>query len=167
MELRSVAAIAQALKGENIRYIVVGGLAVNAHGYERFTHDIDLVIGLEPDNIRRAMHALIGIGYRPSIPVSPEDFANAENRLKWHEEKSMLVLKMWSDDHRRTPIDIFIREPFDFSEEWGKVIFDQISDDIEMPIVSYESLIRMKQEAGREKDLLDISALRKLDPHRP
>jgi hypothetical protein len=167
MELRSVAAIAQALKAENIRYIVVGGLAVNAHGYERFTHDIDLVIGLEPDNIQRALHALIGMGYRPSIPVSPEDFANAENRMKWHEEKSMLVLKMCSDDHRRTPIDIFIREPFDFSEEWGKVTFYQISDDIEMPIISYESLIRMKQEAGREKDLLDISALRKLDPHRP
>ena len=40
MELSSVEAIAIALKAADIRYIVVGGLAVNAHGYERFTNDI-------------------------------------------------------------------------------------------------------------------------------
>lgn len=167
MELRSVEAIAKALKAENIRYIVVGGLAVNAHGFERFTQDIDLVVSLDPDNIRRALYALIGIGYRPSVPISPEDFANEENRLRWHEENSMLVLKLWSDEHRRTPVDVFIREPFDFSTEWDRVVFNKISDDAELPILSYEALILMKQEAGREKALLDISALRKLDPHRP
>lgn len=103
MELRSVEIIATALNAARIRYIVVGGLAVNAHGYERFTHDIDLVIGLEPDNIRRALHTLIGIGYQPSLPIAPEDFADEENRTRWHEEKSMLVLKLWSDEHRRPP----------------------------------------------------------------
>jgi len=87
MELRSVTAIANALNSEGIRYIVVGGLAVNVHGYERFTHDINLVTSLEPDNIRRALHSLIEIGYAPSIPVSPEEFANAENRADWHEKK--------------------------------------------------------------------------------
>lgn len=35
-----------------------------------------------------------------------------------------------------------------------------------MPILDYQSLIQMKLEAGREKDLLDVSALRKLDPYR-
>jgi hypothetical protein len=42
MEVRSVEAIARALNDAEIQYIVVGGLAVNAHGYERFTRDIDL-----------------------------------------------------------------------------------------------------------------------------
>ncbi|MBC8128450.1 MAG: nucleotidyltransferase family protein, partial [Gloeobacteraceae cyanobacterium ES-bin-144] len=121
MEVRSVIAIANALKAAEIRYIVVGGLAVNAHGYERFTNDIDLVISLEPENIRRALHALIAIGYQPSIPITPEDFANAANRTMWHEEKAMLVLKLWSDHHRRTPIDVFIQEPFDFETEWNRV----------------------------------------------
>ncbi len=166
MELRSVEAIAIALKAADIRYIVVGGLAVNAHGYERFTNDIDLVISLEPDNIRRALYALIAIGYQPAIPITPEDFADAGNRAAWHEEKSMLVLKLWSDRHRRTPIDVFIQEPFDFETEWNKVIYKPVSELAELPILSYDALIQMKQDAGREKDLLDISALKKLETYR-
>ena len=121
MEIRSVAAIAKALNQANICYIVVGGLAVNVHGYERFTNDLDLVISLEPENISQGLHTLIAIGYKPAIPITPEDFANPENRTHWHEEKSMLVLKLWSDAHRRTPIDVFIQEPFDFEKEWNRV----------------------------------------------
>ena len=166
MELRSVETIAKALQAADIRYIVVGGLAVNAHGYQRFTNDVDLVISLECDNITRALHALIAIGYRPLIPVSPEDFAKAENRTKWREEKSMLVLRLWSDEHRRTPIDVFIDEPFDFDLEWRNVIHSSIGGVVNLPILSYDTLLKMKAEAGREKDLLDISALKKLEPHR-
>ena len=166
MEVRSLVAVATALAAADIRYIVVGGIAVNAHGYERFTNDLDLVIGLEPQNIQRALHALIDISYRPAIPITPEDFANEDNRLSWQEDKGMLFLKLWSEEHRRTPINVFIREPFDFSLEWGKVMWFSVSENISIPILDYETLIQMKNEAGREKDLLDVSALRKLDPHR-
>jgi hypothetical protein len=166
MELRSVELVARTLNGEKIRYLVVGGLAVNAHGYERFTQDLDLVIGLEPENVERALRALIRIGYNPAIPISPEDFANPGNRAVWHEEKSMLVLKMWSDAHRRTPIDIFIREPFDFELEWQHAVNFPLSEDVSLPVLRYATLLEMKREAGREKDLLDISALQKLDPYR-
>jgi hypothetical protein len=166
MELRSVELIARTLNTEGIRYLVVGGLAVNAHGYERFTQDLDLVIGLEPDNVTRALHALMRIGYVPAIPVSPEDFANPDNRAAWHAEKSMLVLKMWSDAHRRTPIDIFIQEPFDFACEWEQAMKFSLSDEVALPVLRYAALLDMKREAGREKDLLDISALQKLDPYR-
>jgi hypothetical protein len=167
MELRSVDAIARTLNAADVRYIVVGGLAVNAHGYERFTNYIDLVISLEPDNVCRALHALSAIGYRPAVPITPEQFADADNRACCRDEKAMLVLKLWSDEHRRTPIDVFIQEPFNFDEQWQKAIRHRISETADLPIVSYEALILMKQSAGREKDLLDISALRKIEPHRP
>lgn len=166
MELRSVECIAKALNLANVRYIVVGGLAVNAHGYERFTNDLDLVISLETENICKGLYALMAIGYQPAIPITPEDFANSENRARWHEEKSMLVLKLWSDTHRRTPIDIFIQEPFDFEVEWQKVDWKNFAASEKLPILAYETLILMKQEAGREKDLLDVISLRKLDPYR-
>lgn len=45
MEVRSVEAIVRALNDASVQYLIVGGLAVNAHGYERFTKDVDLVIG--------------------------------------------------------------------------------------------------------------------------
>ncbi len=167
MELRSVEAIARALNDAKVQYIVVGGLAVNAHGYERFTHDVDLVIGLEPENITRALNALIAVGYTPAIPISPEDFAKAENREIWRSEKSMLVLKLWSDEHRRTPLDVFVYEPFDFTTEWARTVRFSIGASVEIPVLCYESLIQMKIDAGREKDLLDVSALRKIEPFRP
>lgn len=58
MEVRSVEAIARVLSEENVQYLVVGGLAVNAYGYMRLTVDIDLVIGLQRENIIRGLTAL-------------------------------------------------------------------------------------------------------------
>ena len=41
MKLTSFEAIVRALNAANVRYLVAGGLAVNAHGYARFTNDVD------------------------------------------------------------------------------------------------------------------------------
>ena len=76
MEVRSVEGIVKSLNGAGVKYLIVGGVAVVAHGYERLTKDLDLVIGLERENIIRGLRALMKIGYRMSIPVTPEDFAD-------------------------------------------------------------------------------------------
>ena len=65
MEARSVEAIIRTLNGWGVRYLVAGGLAVVAHGFVRFTADVDLIVDLDPDNVRRAMTALAKLGYRP------------------------------------------------------------------------------------------------------
>ena len=44
-----------ALQATGVRYVVVGGVAVNLHGYQRFTKDIDLVIELIPDQALKAL----------------------------------------------------------------------------------------------------------------
>ena len=44
MKLASYEAVIAALNDAGVRYLVAGGLAVNAHGYLRFTHDLDLVV---------------------------------------------------------------------------------------------------------------------------
>ena len=58
MEAGSVEAIVTALNGNGVRYLVAEGLAVLAHGYVRFTADVDLIVDLEPVNLRQAMRAL-------------------------------------------------------------------------------------------------------------
>lgn len=47
MKLTSCEAIFRALNEAGVRYLLVGGLAVNAHGYLRFTKDVDLTIDIE------------------------------------------------------------------------------------------------------------------------
>jgi hypothetical protein len=166
MELRSVEAIVGALNAAEVRYLIVGGLAVNAYGYERLTRDVDLVIGLQPENIIRGLRALLEIGYRMAIPVTPEEFADPIRREIWRKEKNMIVLKLWSDTHRRTPIDVFVYEPFDFNREFAAAKRLPVTGTLLAPIVPYAALLAMKREAGREKDLLDIHTLGKLDAHR-
>jgi hypothetical protein len=166
MEVRSIEIIVRSLNAAKVQYLIVGGLAVGAHGYNRLTVDVDLVIGLEPDNIKRALHALQSAGWRMSIPVTAEDFADPKLRESWRKTKGMIVLKLWSDEHRRTPVDIFVYEPFDFKKEFARAKWESVAGKTRAPIVAYKTLLAMKKSAGREKDLLDIKALKKLDPYR-
>jgi len=53
---------------------------MNAHGYLRFTKDVDVVIQLIPDNVTRAFAALGTLGYRPAAPVTAEQFADRVTR---------------------------------------------------------------------------------------
>jgi hypothetical protein len=166
MEVRSVEAIVSALNKANVQYLIVGGLAVNAHGYERLTLDVDLVIGLQPENIIRGLKALSEIGYTMAIPVTPEEFASAELRNRWRTEKGMVVLRLWSDVHRRTPVDVFVYEPFDFARAYARAKRELIFPDITAPVVPYDLLLEMKKMAGRDRDLIDVQQLGKLDPYR-
>lgn len=91
MKADDVRAILAALNGADARYLIVGGLAVVAHGYVRYTQDLDIVLQLERDNVLRAMRALTAIGYRPLIPVDATEFADEKMRRSWREEKGMIV----------------------------------------------------------------------------
>jgi hypothetical protein len=166
MKLASFEAIVRALNGAGVRYLVAGGLAVNAYGYLRFTKDVDLVIELEPDNIERAFAALAALGYKPSVPVTAAQFADRETREGWIRNKGMQVLQLWSDTHRETPIDIFVREPFPFDEEYEKALVKPLYGELEVRFVTIPTLIRLKQAAGREQDRIDIEYLRmRLEDH--
>lgn len=161
MKLSSFDALVSALdRAGAVRYLIAGGLAVNAHGYLRFTKDVDVVLQLVPDNVERAFAALAGLGYRPLVPVTSAQFADAATRERWVRDKGMQVLQFWSDSHRETPVDIFVTEPFDFEEEYRKALVKPLGR-TDVRFVSIPTLIRMKQAAGRLQDKIDIEYLRK------
>ena len=161
MEVRSVEAIVRALNDVGVRYLIVGGLAVNAHGFVRLTRDVDLVLQLERDNILLGLRALFATGYRLAVPARPEDFADSVVREQWRREKQMIVLKLWSDEHARTPVDIFVYEPFDVASELARAIQMELSPGLRAPIVALETLLQMKREAGRPQDHIDIQELQR------
>ena len=70
-------------------------------------------------------------------------------------------MKLWSDAHRRTPIDIFVYEPFNFAAEAAQMVSTQILPDLDAPVVSLSTLLEMKRVAGRPQDLLDIAELQR------
>jgi hypothetical protein len=160
MKLASFDALVRAFEDGGVRYLVAGGLAVNAHGYMRFTKDVDLVVQLIPDNIASAFLALSKLGYRPTVAITAAQFADAKLRSAWIRDKGMQVLQFWSDAHRETPIDLFVSEPFPFDEEYGRSLIKPLYATTEVRFVSIPTLIRMKQLAGRAQDQIDIEHLR-------
>lgn len=160
MKVESLIALFEALNNAEVRYLVAGGLAVIAHGYTRLTMDVDMVISLDRNNIANALKRFNELRYRPRIPVDIMDFADPERRAMWITEKNMKVFSLFNPDPKMPPVDIFVREPFDFEEEYRKAIAFWIDEGIWIPVVGLETLVHMKQEANRDKDVIDISYLK-------
>src|SRR6266852_2891078 len=136
MRKSSFDAVSRALNEADVPFLIVGGIAVIHHGYGRLTQDVDLVIKLEPAVIRRAFGALSALGYHPALPVTVDQFADPILRETWKREKGMQVLKFWSDQHRETPLDVFIEEPFDFAREYAAADIQESLPDLKIRIVA-------------------------------
>jgi hypothetical protein len=155
----SLEAIVRALNAAAVPFVVVGGVAVIAHGYGRLTQDVDLVIRLDPQSVRRAFEALAGLGYRPLVPVSADGFGDAAQRARWIAEKGMTVLNFHSDRHPETRVDLFVSEPFDFETEHRLALVEELAPGVPVRIVRLAALLRLKAAAGRPQDLADIAEL--------
>lgn len=155
----NVRQIFAALADARVAYVVVGGMAVIMHGHLRATRDLDIVLGLDPDNCARGLDALAGIGMRPRLPVSLSDFADPEQRKDWARNRNMQVLQLWDPANPERSVDLFVQEPLDFGEMQSAAVIKDL-DGVPIPVASIAHLIRMKQAAGRPHDLDDIEALR-------
>lgn len=159
MEKQTVIDIVRALENSGAQYLVAGGLAVIAHGYLRFTSDVDLIVVLTPENLKKVGVALEPLGYRPRVPEPLEKLGDPATRKFWADEKNMVVFSLVSAQHPMTIIELFIEEPFVFDEAFGRVIWHELAPEVRMPVVGFDDLIQLKQTAGRPLDLLDIHEL--------
>ncbi|HUO07415.1 MAG TPA: hypothetical protein VM008_03875 [Phycisphaerae bacterium] len=161
MTKASIATIVQTMNDAGVKYLLVGGLAVNAHGYLRLTVDVDLILQFEPTNLLAGIRVLKALGYTPKIPVPIEDFADEAMRRSWREEKGAKVFALRSDVHPETDIDVFITDPLGFDAAYDRRISMEVAAGISATICAYDDLVTLKQSAGRPKDLLDLEQLRK------
>jgi hypothetical protein len=167
MTKRSVESVVAALEAADVRYLIVGGLAVVAHGYLRFTADLDLVLDPDPSALRRAIDAFTGLGYRPRVPVAFDDFADPGRRAEWRRDKGMLVFTLQSADHAWTEVDLFLESPFDFEAAFGRAVRLQVAPGAMATVVGFDDLLEMKRKSGRPIDLSDLAMLeeRREDPN--
>jgi hypothetical protein len=159
MKKASFDAIVRAFNEAEVPFLIVGGVAVIHHGYGRVTQDVDVVIRLENEIIGRAFRALEQIGYQPSVPVTAAEFSDPSRRERWQREKDMKVLRFWSDQHRETPLDVFVTEPFDFEREFAGADVREAAPGLPVRIVALETLLEMKRSAARPQDLADIDEI--------
>jgi len=152
----------QALNQANVKYAIVGGLAVNLHGYQRFTKDVDLIINLQPEEVEVTTEVLQQLDFRPIYPVTLKDFNNSSLREEWVAERNMTVFSVVSDTLRGITIDLFVTPPYDYAEIKKDLYFADITESLSVPVIDLDRLIRMKEDIGRVQDKADAEQLKKL-----
>ena len=162
MKIETLSALFKALTDAKVRYLVTGGLAVVAHGYLRFTADIDLFLDMDPKNLQAAIGVFRALGYRTRAPVQMEEFADPVRREQWIREKGLTVFSLWSPDHSATEIDLFVEEPIAFEEAYRRRMQLSMSDNVEASIIGFDDLIALKKRAGRAQDFQDIQKLNEI-----
>jgi hypothetical protein len=150
--------IFKALDTAGVRYVAVGGVAVVLHGHPRLTTALDLAVDLAPQAAAAAVEALVGIGFRPRLPLDPAGFSDPEVRNSWIAEKGMTVFSMWDPSDPMRSVDLFVAEPIAFEELWEHSELVDL-EDIQARIASIPDLIRLKKISGRPLDIDDIEAL--------
>jgi hypothetical protein len=146
------------LRQANVRYVLVGGLAVLLHGIDRLTADIDLVIDLAPEQAALAVKTLLDLGFRSGAPVDARLFADAAVRKRWREESGMVVLSLWDPENRRPTVDLFADYPMDFEVLYKDSKMLPLGSTA-VRVASIDHLIAIKRAAGRPKDLDDANRL--------
>jgi hypothetical protein len=68
------------LERAGIAYAVIGAIALNQHGYKRFTEDIDILLTKEGLDTFRAQ--LVALGYRPAFEGAKKHFRTADTNVR-------------------------------------------------------------------------------------
>ena len=135
----------RSLNAHSVDYVVIGATAFPVHGYARATLDVDIFIRPTEENARRARAALVAFGY-DLRDVSEQDLLTQKVLIRQY-----LV---------ETDIHPFVKG-VTFDEIWEHRISDRVGE-TPAAFASLDDLIRMKEAAGRPKDLEDLRVLRKL-----
>jgi hypothetical protein len=149
------------LQQAEVDFVLVGGLAVQLHGFMRMTYDVDLVLAMNDENLVKFIDVAKGQGLAPVIPVPIDSLKNAALIDQWHREKGMLAFALREPSVAGSVIDVLVRPD---------VSFERLSADAteaefmgkRIRIASIDHLLEMKRVANRPKDLLDITALEKI-----
>ena len=150
-----------ALNDRNVRFLVVGGVAVVLHGYARLTADLDLVVDLAEEQATAAIEALAGLGLRPRVPVDPLLFAKADIREEWRTTRGMIAFTMHDPDNPMLSVDLLVDQSAEFDDLWARSMDIQLASS-SVKVIALDDLIDMKARAGRPQDLLDATELRRI-----
>ena len=139
------------LGAHGVRYVVVGGIAVQVHGHVRMTNDVDLIPAPERANLQLLAEALHELGARV-LNLGSEDLEISASMLA--------RATLWQFSTAVGDIDVLHDAPGagPFEQLRARSLVIELGE-VEVPIAGRDDLISMKRAAGRPVDLQDIAAL--------
>lgn len=148
--------ILRALVRHDVSFVVVGGIAVQAHGGQRLTQDLDLAIPADRVNYERLAKALAHVDARILGPEGQRSTSVPSAAL-------LASGDLWRLESVHGLMDVMLLPA-------GLGDFDRLRErahDVELgelvvPIASRHDLIEMKRASGRPQDLEDVELLESL-----
>lgn len=145
---KTVAQLASDLDRHGIEYMVIGAVALTAHGYPRFTADVDLV--LTADGLEKFHRELIGRGYMPAFEGAKKKLRSTQNNVAIE----VITAGEYPGDGKPKPVSF--PNPATASSRINGV-----------QVVTLEKLVELKLASGmtapdRLKDLADVQELIKV-----
>ncbi|HLL90743.1 MAG TPA: hypothetical protein VK324_15685 [Tepidisphaeraceae bacterium] len=132
------------LNSAGVRYLLLGGYAVNYYGHHRFTADINFWVAIDPDNRQRLSAALQQFGFS-ATSVMPDQFVEPG--------------KVHTFGFKPVRIDLLTGPSgVDFEACYSRRVTD-VLDGVEVSIIGLADLRDNKLASGRDKDLLDLKRL--------
>ena len=140
-----IESLLRSLNDHSVEYVLIGATAFPVYGYARATLDVDVFIRATPENAQRTRRALIAFGY-DLTEVTEDELLT----------KKVLIRQYLVE----ADIHPFVRG-VTFDEVWARRVKESFGR-VPTAFASLDDLIRMKEAAGRPKDLEDLRVLRRL-----
>ena len=131
----------------DVKYILVGGLAVALCGFVRATLDVDILIQSRKDNIRRLLERLQNFGEGHARELETSDFKVEEGSIRIVEDFAVDVFTLMSGNTYEDLLPLTARHSL---------------GDVDVVYLNAEGLIVLKAESLRPQDQIDVQALRNI-----
>jgi predicted nucleotidyltransferase len=146
-------AILKALSRHRVNFVVIGGIAVQGHGYIRGTYDLDIIVEPTVLNATHLSEALMELEAQLRVPGT----------LRLTDPHQLRAAPLISTMTTFGPVDVVHVEhvagpPKNYEALRARALVIRL-EEIEVPVAALSDLIRMKRAAGRDQDLADIEAL--------
>jgi len=135
------------LNKHEVKYVLVGGLAVVMHGHFRTTKDMDIFYEGTSENAQKLLDVINEFGFR-YLKITLEDLMDVNGYVKL--------------GNNPVRIDLFCDLPgVNFNEVYSAA-FDYKEEDVNVKVIHVNHLIANKQLVGRLQDLDDVKKLKKI-----
>jgi len=139
------------LKKYEVEYILVGGMAVNIHGYRRTTGDMDIFVNPTSQNHLKLKKVHLDFGMHMGEMEAEENFLNTSK------------FDVFTFGSSPIQIDLLtVCKGIDFNEAFHNALKIEIDNGLKVLVVDYRSLISSKKASNRLRDLADIEELEKV-----
>lgn len=140
----------KALQDNNVQYIMVGGYAINLHGYQRFTGDLDIWLKDTLENRRQLRKAFIDCNMGDFPMIEYMQFVPGWTEFYLNNSLSLDILT-----------DMIGLEGYTFDECLQMASVADI-ENVNIPFLHINQLIENKKVVNRPKDQIDVLALEQI-----